>query len=517
MFPASLTISQPSPQPGQHRYNTRSSILPEVSDQDAGSEDTGDNLHESQDQPEAASTTQEIQAPIAVPGRLRPRSMYQTGTPSSQRTENTEKTSAARSMRPPTSISKLAGPQAGLSRSQSLRKPAATSQPAHPSGLSGHSRTQSTSTISAPRQNVARSNTVSERPKSLQIAPSRTTKTNSTTSDALPGATRTSIRSTGISRTASTRTKPATSSSLPSSGPTPRAEEPLATQSRRKEAGPEEPKKTNRPAFSTLQQHFTPRKVGKAPTATFINPAPQAPSYSLSPETVSLQSELLQLHLLHESSVQVCRRWEISAKRSLHTKFEEVASLYGVMLENERAAQEQKNLQSLLEWSAGGSSLGIVEHIQILSEPLHELPSLVESGGRLQRLVGEFEHWLLWVQDVRSARQDHGRAKTAFGTIEGLGDAWKAENATLSRKLTALARDLNRLASPTPGSSIACIIEACTSILQGVLDELQTMQKIETEVVSREKDWVENRLRVIAQDVATQWVDADGQNAAWRM
>jgi hypothetical protein len=43
------------------------------------------------------------------------------------------------------------------------------------------------------------------------------------------------------------------------------------------------------------------------------------------------------------------------------------------------------------------------------------------------------------------------------------------------------------------------------------------MQKIETEVVSREKDWVENRLRVIAQDVATQWVDADGQNAAWRM
>ena len=81
----------------------------------------------------------------------------------------------------------------------------------------------------------------------------------------------------------------------------------------------------------------------------------------------------------------------------------------------------------------------------------------------------------------------------------------------------ALARDLNRLASPTPGSSIACIIEACTSILHGVLDELQIMQKIETEVVSREKDWVENRLRVIAQDVATQWVDADGQNAAWRM
>jgi hypothetical protein len=296
-----------------------------------------------------------------------------------------------------------------------------------------------------------------------------------------------------------------------------RAEESAGTQSRRKEAMSEEPKKANRPAFSTLQQHFTPRKVGKAPTATFINPAPQIVSQSLPPETISLQSELLQLHLLHQSSAEAYRRWEVSAKRTMHTKFEEVASLYQVMLENERAAQEQKNLQSLLEWSAGGLSAGLIEHIQVLSEPLHELPSLVESGGRLQRLVNDFEHWSSWVQDIRSARQGSGAAKPALGTIEGLGDSWKAENAALARKLTALACDLDRLASPTPGSSIACIVEACKAILHGILDELQTMQKIETEVVSREKDWVEGRLRLIAQDVGTQWVDAEGQSAAWRM
>jgi hypothetical protein len=187
------------------------------------------------------------------------------------------------------------------------------------------------------------------------------------------------------------------------------------------------------------------------------------------------------------------------------------------MLENERSDQEQKNLQSLLEWSASGSSAGLVEHIQVLSEPLQELPSLVEFGGRLQRLVAEFEHWLSWVQDIRSARQNHGRAKVALGTIEGLGDTWKAENAALSRKSAVLARNLDRLASPTPGSSIACVVEACLSILHGILDELQTMQRIEAEVVLREKDWVEDRLRVIARNVGTQWVDADGQSAAWRM
>ncbi|KAG9189428.1 hypothetical protein G6011_06296 [Alternaria panax] len=505
------------PQPGQQRYNTRSSILPEVSDPYAGPEDTGEDSREAQHQPEAVLTTQEVQVPGAVSGRLRPRSTYQAGTPSSQRTENADKTSAPRSMLPPASVSKLAAPQAGLSRSQSMRKPAAVSQPVQSSGHSGHSRTQSTSTISAPRQNVKRSNTISERPKSLQIAPSRTTKNSSTSTDTLPGTTRTSMRSTGLSRTASTRTKPTASSSLPSTGPTPRTEELLATQSRRKELALEEQKKTTRPAFSTLQQHFTPRKVGKAPTATFINSTSQATSYSLPPETVSLQSELLQLHLLHRSSAQECRRWEISAKRSLHIKFEEVANLYQVMLENERAAQEQKNLQSLVEWSSGGLSAGLVEHIHILSEPLHELPSLVEPGGRLQRLVGEFGHWLSWVQDIRSARHNHGRAKSAFDTIEGLGDTWKAENAALSRKLTVLARDLDRLASPTPGSSIACMVEACKSILHGILDELQTMQKIEAEVASREKEWVEDRLQVIAQDIRTESVDADGQSAAWRM
>lgn len=471
-----------------------------------------------QDQPGTASPTQHVQLPGAVPGRLRPKSTYQTGTPSSQRTESAEKTSAPRTMLPPTSVSKPAEPQVrGLARSQSLRKPGATSQSAQASGPPGHARTQSTSTISAPRRDVARSNTISERPKSLLLAPTRTSRTNNTSGDTLSGPTRTSLRNAGLSRSASTKARPEASSGLPSTGTVRRAEEPVGTQSKRKDVVSEEPKKANRPAFSTLQQHFTPRKVGKAPTATFINPAPQTVLQSLSPEAISLQSELLQLHLLHQSSAETYRCWEISAKRKMRTKFEEVASLYQVMLDSERTAQEQKNLQSLLEWSASGSSAGLVEYIQVLSEPLHELPSLVESGGRLQRLVKEFEHWSSWVQEIRSARQGPHGAKAALGTIEGLGDSWKAENAALIRKLTAFARDLDRLALPTPGSSIACIVEACKAILHGILDELQTMQKIETEVVSREKDWVEDRLRLIARDVGTHFVDTDGQSAAWRM
>jgi len=288
------------------------------------------------------------------------------------------------------------------------------------------------------------------------------------------------------------------------------------THSARRDGVPEGTKKTTRPAFTTLQQHFTPRKTGKAATATFLHPAPVTGPQGLPPEVMNLQTELLQLHLLHQSSAEVCRQWEQSAKRNLRAKFEEVASLHQTLLEHERASQEQKNLQSLLEWSAGKSSAGLVEHIQILSEPLHELPSLVEPGGRLQRCIGEFEHWVSWVQQVRFARQSSTADAAGSHTIEGLGDSWRAEVAALVRKLTAFTRALDSLADPSPGSSLLCIVDACKSLLGGLLEELQIMQMIEAEMVAKEKSWVEDQLKSIAKAIGTGSVGGGGDIAAWR-
>jgi hypothetical protein len=282
---------------------------------------------------------------------------------------------------------------------------------------------------------------------------------------------------------------------------------------RPKEVAKEEPKKAPaRPAFSTLQQHFTPRKVGKAPTATFLHPAPVSTSNSLPPELFSLQMDLLQLHLLHSNAAEVTEQWEASAKHRLRTKFDEVSSLYQVMLDHERSGQEQKNLQALLEWTGGKASGSLVQHIQVLSGPLHQLPSLVQTGGRFQRHAAAFEQWMSWVQEVRVARQD--RAEGGMGSIEGLGDAWKAENAVLMRKLTSFARDLSGLAQPTAGSNIASIVSCCESLLDGLLEELRVMQTIEQDVVEREKEWVESKLQGIAADIGSFLVES---HPAWRM
>lgn len=100
-----------------------------------------------------------------------------------------------------------------------------------------------------------------------------------------------------------------------------------------------------------------------------------------------------------------------------------------------------------------------------------------------------------------------------MGSIEGLGDAWKAENAALMRKLTSFARDLSGLDQPGAGSSIATIVSGCESLLDGLLEELGVMQNIEADVVEKEKEWVETRLQGIAADISSFLVD---ETPAWR-
>ncbi|KAJ4992716.1 hypothetical protein SVAN01_01762 [Stagonosporopsis vannaccii] len=449
-------------------------------------------------------------------GRLRPRPTYQAEFTAAERSTEVAKTMASRSMRPPSLTSKPSGvPSLGVGRTQSLRRPAVTMQSGPPaSTVPQHSRTQSmqsTATVPIARSNTVKPKTTAERPKSLHIASSNAAHVIRDSVQPEPAAARTSTRLVGLTRSTSVKTRP----DGPSGGLRPRAatrpEEPVLTETKPREVPKEESKKAARPAFSTLQQHFTPRKAGKAPTATFLHPAPATTS-NTPPELVSLQMNLLQLHLLHENAAEVSRHWEISAKRALRSKFNEVSSMYQVMLEHERSGQEQKNLQALLEWTGGDkASASVVKHIQILSGPLYELPSLVQTDGRFQRHVSAFEQWVIWTEGIRGARQN--RTEAGLGSIEGLGDAWKAENAVLMRRLTSFSRDLSGLSHPTAGSSIASIVECCETLLDGLLAELKVMQTIEADVVSAEKQWVEARLQGIAAGIGSYLVK---EVPAWR-
>lgn len=445
-------------------------------------------------------------------GRLRPRSMYQTGTAPATKSTEPEKTTTSQSMLPPSLLSKpSATPSLGLGRTQSLRRPAITAQSGLSTASINQSRTQPSSSMPLARSNTTRLRINAERPKSMHIPSTAGPPTTIKSAAPESAATRTSTRLVGLSRSASVRTRSEASNADVRPRAAMRHVEPIRPQMKSREPVIEDPKKTTRPAFSTLQQHFTPRKTGKVPTATILHPAPAVTSNSLPPEIVSLQIDLLQLHLLHKNAAEVSGLWEMSAKRELRLKFDEVASMYQVMIEHERSGQEQKNLLALLEWTSDRSTASLVEHIQILSGPLHELPSLITAGGRFQRLASAFEQWESWVLEVRSARQN--RTEVGLGSIEGLGDAWLAEHAALTRKLTSFARDSEGLSQPAEGSSIASVVTSCKTLLAGLLEELRVMQIVEADVVSNEKEWVETRLQGIAADIGSFLVE---EAPAWR-
>jgi hypothetical protein len=404
---------------------------------------------------------------------------------------------------------------ARLARSRSLRIPGLPIKPGPSIGIVSHSRVQSTSNIAIPPTEVVQAKTANGRPRSLLVAPYSTSKSNSVPANSSSTAPRTSARLAGVNRTASVKLSAGKSNGSGGTHSAVRPEDPVATQPGRREITNEETTRTARPAFTTLQQHFTPRKIGKPPTSLFLHPILPADANSLSSEIVSLQSELLQLHLLHRLSAQMERRWQISAKRSLQMTFEEVAGLHQTMLKHERFGQEQKNLQVLIEWSNRSPAKSLNEYTQLLSGPLHELPSLVEPAGRFQRLVGEYEQWMVRVESMRSVRVSMNDNRSNLGPVEGLGDLWKAENAALVRKITSLAHDLGHLDQSSPGSSIDCVVDTCSALLRTISDELQTMQSIEADVVSKEKDYVEACLQAIALDVSS-CLDTAWETAAWR-
>lgn len=447
----------------------------------------------------------------AILGRSRPRSMYQAASARPDKNTRENDDTLRRAIRPTDAVSRPPL-STSLSRSQSLRRPGGPMQTTQSTSSRGHTRTQSTSTIAGTKKGSIETSSRMDRPKSLLMAPSQLTKPGS----AVPatGANRTSARLEALKRSASTRAKADPVRTRATTDVSRSTTESLELQAQHREEPKDELKRSARPAFTTLQQHFTPRKVGKAATSTFLHPAPDT-SQTLPSEILSLQSELLQLHILHDASTLASRKWEYSAKRSLRAKFEKVASLYQVMRENEQQAQEEKSLLALREWNTGDSLSGLVEHIQALSGPLQELPSLLDSGGRYYRLVDEFEGWVSRAEEVWSVRQDPLGNWDALGSLEGLGDAWKRDNAALARKMTALSRDFDRIPQPTPGSSIADMVSTCKQLLNEVSEELQIMQVIEAGIVAKEKQWVEDRLQTIARNVGGRLVESEGKEA-WR-
>lgn len=259
-----------------------------------------------------------------------------------------------------------------------------------------------------------------------------------------------------------------------------------------------------RPQFSTLQQHYSPAKSRdpKPLTATYL--APPSPSklpanVQASAETSKLQAELLQLHLLHRDAAKVDAQWRASAKEKLGERFAKLGDAADKVAEKEKEGLERENVLALRKWANEG---GLDSKIQGLDTVMNGLWTLTERGGRYARVVRRFERWMDQIFEIEQSRKD-GTYFTQDDQSLFVGEidtAWKEDCSEIIRRLDGWRRQLREIGEPdedsdTEKSSLTRMLQGSRTLIHDMLAELNLMEEIETEALTREDAWIEKMNR----------------------
>ncbi|KAK2741003.1 hypothetical protein FQN55_008558 [Onygenales sp. PD_40] len=318
---------------------------------------------------------------------------------------------------------------------------------------------------------------------------------------------------------------------------------------------------TSKPNFSTFQQHFSPKKGSKSkpPVPTAATSCPVTTSEATTdpnsshPHVLALQTELLQLHLLHANSLQSRREWESNAEQHLRKQHKGVVAKYRMILAREKAAQRHVNTQALHRLSDdirnNNSRYDFAGQIQILSRVVQDVADLTDRtgpGGRYTACVRAFEEWV-----TRAGRVRHARKSTTDTTttntptcqfIDPLSHKWKEEVAALSAKLDLCARELDcldvrdeyqrqhydhhereqgqaqdgRPFGAVASSALARTVCGHRALLASMLEELEVMRAVEADVVGLERVWVRREVGgLLLRDGSERNVGGERGRPAW--
>ncbi|APA10539.1 hypothetical protein sscle_06g053090 [Sclerotinia sclerotiorum 1980 UF-70] len=255
-----------------------------------------------------------------------------------------------------------------------------------------------------------------------------------------------------------------------------------------------------KPAFSTLQQHFSPAKnIGSKPhPATFLaapTPSKLPSNIAITAEAAKLQNELLQLHILHRDAELVNRQWKASAKKKLGAKFQSVVKRHDELIHLEVEEAGKINAAALKEWQGIGTpGWGLEERIQLLDEVLNEAWILGEPGGKYARLLRKFEKWVVKCEQILKDREHDQmldeEEEVVF--IEELDMAWKDECLVLKRKLEGWRDALGDLGRFEQESTVANVVGGIRALVSGMLLELETMAQIESYAMTLEQECIQS-------------------------
>ena len=268
-----------------------------------------------------------------------------------------------------------------------------------------------------------------------------------------------------------------------------------------------------RPAFSAVQQHYSPKK-NLPPDPSILSSQPVSKDEILSVDGFRLQMELAQLHFLHRSALSVQTQWEKSAKESFEHRFSALGERHTELKEVAYQQQTLINQLSLVQWSQGRSSIQIADKVQLLSHNVSDMCLLLDSEGKYTHIVEVFESWFAQALRVRVQRGSNGQnLGRNLDLIEGIGDGWKAEAMVLERELTYSARDLESFGDVQNPSSLCRLLSICRKLMAGLLEELDLIQWIENEIMTQETSWIESTIHNLASRVSADIdsIDPDGK------
>ena len=261
------------------------------------------------------------------------------------------------------------------------------------------------------------------------------------------------------------------------------------------------PTRPSRPAFSTMQQHFTPKKAPKALTASFLaQPSNRELEIEkASAETASLQAELARLHLLHRESASVQRAWNESAQYHLRMEFDTVSKQNDQVEELTRYLRMLTNYPALANWSQDVSNVEFAEKLRILSHGILEISDFMCPESRYNHVLTSFQKWFGRATRILESRET-ANEDTANGVeyIEDLGDGFKSEAAGMERKLAIMSRELNKLERPQDGSTLGRVLRLLSCATFSLLEELEVISAVADAIMVFEAEWIHEEATNIA-------------------
>ena len=260
------------------------------------------------------------------------------------------------------------------------------------------------------------------------------------------------------------------------------------------------PARPSRPAFSTMQQHFTPKKAPKALTASFLTQPSnrELEVEKASAETASLQAELARLHLLHRESAAVQGSWNESAQRHLKGQFDMISKQSDRVKELTNYHRILTNYPALADWSQGASNVEFAEKLRILSLSILEISNFMSHESKYNHTLRSFETWFGCATRILESRETANDTGNGVGFIEDLGDAFKTDVASMERKLAVMSRELNKLERPQDGSTLDRVLRLLSCATSSLLEELEAISAVADTIMVLDAEWLREEVTKIA-------------------